>query len=120
MSVRRLQPAILGAILLVSGCALPQRHIADRNQDTIRLASYEQQVEKTVYVVGHGWHTGLVLRVSDVSPDTWPKIRDFSDMHFVELGWGDECRSTISSRVRIEAAAGVSNSGRGLRRMPLF
>jgi len=94
MSNRRFQPALLGAIFVLlgglSGCALFQRHVADRKQDPIELASYEEQDGKTLHVVGHGWHTGLVVRVEDISPDIWPEIRDFDDMQYVELGWGDE------------------------------
>ncbi len=77
-------------ILVVSGCALPHRRIAIGNQQTIRLASHEQPDAKTVYVVGHGWHTGVVLRASDVSAEIWPEVRDFRGIDFVEFGWGDE------------------------------
>ncbi|RMI27498.1 MAG: DUF2459 domain-containing protein, partial [Calditrichaeota bacterium] len=43
-----------------------------------------------VYVVGHGWHTGIVLPVAEVSDTLLPGITDFADETYVEFGWGDE------------------------------
>lgn len=43
---------------------------------------------RTVYLVRHGWHTGLVLRVADV-PNTSPLVRDFPGAEHLEIGWGD-------------------------------
>lgn len=74
---------------LVAGCASPL-HLTTDDRPTIRLAGYDQTDRKTVYVVGHGWHTGIVLRRSDVSTEVWPEVGDFPDMDFVEIGWGDE------------------------------
>lgn len=56
----------------------------------MRLASHEEEAGKTIYVVGHGWHTGLVVKARDVLPDVWPEIDDFVASDYVELGWGDE------------------------------
>lgn len=79
----------VSASCLVTGCTLPS-YVTQRQSEPIQLANFGQDTSKTVYVVGHGWHTGLVLRTSDISPDVVPEIRDFEDTHFVELGWGDE------------------------------
>jgi uncharacterized protein (TIGR02117 family) len=63
---------------------------------SVHLASFASSREqpdsnlKTIHVVGHGWHTGLVLSTKDVSPDVLPEIRDFRGTDFVEIGWGDE------------------------------
>lgn len=43
----------------------------------------------TLFVVSHGWHTGLVLRNADIAPDSWPEIAPFSAYEYVEIGWGD-------------------------------
>lgn len=51
---------------------------------------WEESDQRTIYVVGHGWHPGLILPCSDVAPEVLPEIRDFSGNEFVELGWGDE------------------------------
>ena len=52
--------------------------------------SHSLDTKKTVYLVGHGWHTGLVVRVADVSRENWPEIQQFSDYRYAEIGWGDE------------------------------
>lgn len=43
----------------------------------------------TIYVVNHGWHTGLILRRRDVPEGLWPEKADFPEADFLELGWGD-------------------------------
>jgi uncharacterized protein (TIGR02117 family) len=45
---------------------------------------------KTVYVVSHGWHTGLVIERDDVPVDLWPEKDDFPAAQLLEVGWGDE------------------------------
>ena len=45
---------------------------------------------KSIYVVGHGWHTGLVIEREHISPDLWPESTHFFDKKYVEVGWGDE------------------------------
>lgn len=44
---------------------------------------------RTLYVVGHGWHTGIVLRAADVPADAWPARADFPDAQYLEVGWGN-------------------------------
>jgi len=44
---------------------------------------------RTLHVVGHGWHTGIVLRAADVPADAWPARADFPDAQYLEIGWGD-------------------------------
>lgn len=56
----------------------------------MKLAEHREDATKTIYVVGHGWHTGLVLKTADVASEIWPEILDFEDSDFVEIGWGDE------------------------------
>jgi uncharacterized protein (TIGR02117 family) len=45
---------------------------------------------KIIYIVSHGWHTGVALRKADI-PTTvaWPEITDFAQNDFIEVGWGD-------------------------------
>lgn len=54
------------------------------------LSDNDDTSVKTIHVVGHGWHTGLVLAVDDIREDIWPQVRSFSGLDHVELGWGDE------------------------------
>ena len=50
---------------------------------------HDQDSKKTIYLVGHGWHAGIVLRHSDISDKLWPEINDFTDAEYLEIGWGD-------------------------------
>jgi len=44
---------------------------------------------KTIFVVSHGWHTGLVLRKADLNDAEWPVLQDFQNAELLEFGWGD-------------------------------
>jgi uncharacterized protein (TIGR02117 family) len=43
----------------------------------------------SVYVLSHGWHTGIAVRRADVPAGLWPEHRDFEGSEFIEVGWGD-------------------------------
>ncbi|PKP49309.1 MAG: DUF2459 domain-containing protein [Bacteroidetes bacterium HGW-Bacteroidetes-11] len=42
------------------------------------------------FVLQAGWHTGIVLRTKDVSPEDWPEVVNYLRYTFVDIGWGDE------------------------------
>jgi uncharacterized protein (TIGR02117 family) len=45
---------------------------------------------KVIYVVSHGWHTGVVLRTGDIPATVvWPEITEFESNDYIEVGWGD-------------------------------
>jgi uncharacterized protein (TIGR02117 family) len=44
---------------------------------------------RTIYVIHHGWHTGIAVRAADVAPRLWPEVADFPSAAFIEVGWGD-------------------------------
>ncbi len=44
---------------------------------------------KPVYVINHGWHTGIAVRRADIPQGVWPEHGDFADFEHVEAGWGD-------------------------------
>ncbi len=44
----------------------------------------------TIYIVKQRWHTGIVFKVADVDTNIWQEITDFSEMKYVDVGWGDE------------------------------
>lgn len=48
------------------------------------------QPEKVVYVLGHGWHTSIVVRRNDIPVGMWPERDDFPDAIYLEAGWGDK------------------------------
>ena len=49
----------------------------------------ENEPTLSVYLVSHGWHTGIVLRRAEVPPAIWPEAGDFSGAEYLEVGWGD-------------------------------
>jgi len=52
-------------------------------------ATDPRRADRIVYVVGHGWHTGLVLARTDIPPGLWPEQADFPTAEYLEVGWGD-------------------------------
>lgn len=63
-----------------STCAAPVRET---------LAPSESEPRKIIYLVSHGWHAGIVLRRADIPDKIWPKLENFSDTEYLEVGWGD-------------------------------
>jgi uncharacterized protein (TIGR02117 family) len=55
----------------------------------IQSAPAVETPHRTLYVVSHGWHTGIVLRRSDVHAGRWPEAADFPESDYLEVGWGD-------------------------------
>ena len=45
---------------------------------------------KTIHVVSHGWHTGLIVSRADIPTNFWPAQRDFARFESLEVGWGDD------------------------------
>lgn len=43
----------------------------------------------TLYVVNHGWHTGIVIRRGDIAPGVWPEHRQAPPGELLEIGWGE-------------------------------
>ena len=62
-----------------------------------------------IYVVSHGWHTGLVIPLEPVDEDVCPGLRMFEGWPFAEIGWGDEGfyrgGDSISLTVALKAVA---------------
>lgn len=45
---------------------------------------------KTIHVVSHGWHTGVIVSRADIPDNVWPAQRDFARFENLEVGWGDD------------------------------
>ncbi|MCW8894407.1 MAG: DUF2459 domain-containing protein [Sulfurimonas sp.] len=46
--------------------------------------------KRDIFVVNHGWHAGIVLRMIDINSSAW-KVDPFFKKHkYIEVGWGDE------------------------------
>lgn len=43
----------------------------------------------TIYVVSHGWHTGIVVPRREIPKEFWDGGEDYSAADFLEFGWGD-------------------------------
>jgi uncharacterized protein (TIGR02117 family) len=52
-------------------------------------APVESEPRKTIYLVSHGWHAGIVLRRADIPDSIWPALGDFANAQYLEVGWGD-------------------------------
>lgn len=92
MTVRRAAFPLLAIFIAMNlaGCSFSRNNVSlvsPVGQDEVVLRSQSAHV---VYVTGHGWHTGLVLRTNDIPAGVLPEILDFQGTDFVEFGWGDE------------------------------
>jgi uncharacterized protein (TIGR02117 family) len=70
---------LLVLLLLGAGCTPPASELP---------TSHEPGT--VIYVVGQGWHTGLVMRRQDIAEALWPEHRDFPEAQYLEIGWGDQ------------------------------
>jgi len=48
-----------------------------------------QEEPQLIYVVSHGWHTGIVVKRDDIDAHLWPEKDDFPEALYLEVGWGD-------------------------------
>jgi uncharacterized protein (TIGR02117 family) len=70
----------LSAFLLVSCCAAAV-------EDVRRPAQGE--TGKRIFVVNHGWHSGIVIKKEDIPRGLLPEAADFHGAESLEIGWGD-------------------------------
>jgi uncharacterized protein (TIGR02117 family) len=42
-----------------------------------------------VFVVGHGWHAGIVMAQADLLAGRWPALPEIPAADWLEVGWGD-------------------------------
>jgi len=66
-------------VLLIAGCTA--------RGDPLNSSAVEAP-PKVIYIVSHGWHTGIVILRADL-PDDWPGLQDFASSDYLEFGWGD-------------------------------
>ena len=62
-------------------CAVPETKTASPPDS--------EEPAKTVYLVSHGWHAGIIIRRADIPDSVWPEYREFPDSVYLEVGWGD-------------------------------
>lgn len=66
-------------IVLLNACATP----------TLESMAQEGERATRIYLVGHGWHTGLIIHYTDLPEGLWPEAGDFPQAGHLEIGWGD-------------------------------
>ena len=72
--------AVLMSALLVT-CASPPKDLFPPGPN---------EPYKTIHLVRHGWHAGIVVKRADIPPGIWPQHNDFPEAEYVEVGWGDK------------------------------
>lgn len=45
---------------------------------------------KSIYLVSHGWHAGIVVRRADIPEGVWSQANEFPEAEYLEVGWGDK------------------------------
>lgn len=71
---------LLAAILVLHGCATLVADVP---------APGTGQPTVPIYLVGQGWHTGIVIRRADIPQRSWPEAGDFPQAEYLVVGWGD-------------------------------
>lgn len=67
--------------VLLCACASPPRDL---------FPAGPGEPGKTIYLVRHGWHAGIVVKRTDIGAGLWPQHNDFPDAEYLEVGWGDK------------------------------
>jgi uncharacterized protein (TIGR02117 family) len=94
---------VAGALLLTAGCHGHAREF---------YPPLPGEATATIYVVGHGWHTGIVIRRNDIPAEAWPEYRRFLASRFLEVGWGDRAfYESPEAGVRMALKAAFSSEG---------
>ena len=75
-----LHVAWLGLLLALVGCA--------RSVQGLYPPGAGEPI-RSIYVINHGWHTGIAVRRADIPEGVWPQHRDLLASEYVEVGWGN-------------------------------
>ncbi len=71
---------VAGALFFAVGCLGPIRELYPPQPDEATVI---------IHVVGHGWHTGILIRRDTIPAQAWPEHQRFPAARFLEVGWGD-------------------------------
>ena len=69
--------------LLVAGCSTQPEAITDGD-------TFTGLGNQPIFVVSHGWHTGIVLAADRLTAGNPVLKQRFGDARYLEVGWGDE------------------------------
>lgn len=59
------------------------------NRQASRPSVHDDAV-RTIHIVSHGWHAGLVIPRSELATNEWLAGGDFRQFRYLEIGWGDD------------------------------
>ena len=45
---------------------------------------------KTIFILKHRWHTGIIIKTDDVKNSISAVANDFKNTQYIEIGWGDK------------------------------
>lgn len=68
-------------VTLANGCT---------NQPNTQFLHGEGEQTKSIFLVSHGWHAGIVIKRVDIRQSEWPRLHAFAHMDYLEIGWGDK------------------------------
>jgi uncharacterized protein (TIGR02117 family) len=103
--MKRLRANIAGTLIFLlyyfclTGCALPAAE---------REMSVNEPAALPVYVVSHGWHTGIAVD-RDLVVSHLPALKqdDFSQPGWIEFGWGDAGYYQAKEKTKMLAARAI-------------
>ena len=53
------------------------------------IKQFDNTEQTTIYVVGHGWHTGIVVQSKDFSLSNSEILQKYKKYNYIEISWGD-------------------------------
>ena len=62
------------------------------NEPDVVIYNLDNRAQRTneVYIVNHGWHTGIIVSAAAIT-EVIPELADrFGDIKYIEIGWGDK------------------------------
>ena len=80
MKAGQVHAAIILMPVLLFACASPPSNLFPPGPN---------QPSRTIYLVKHGWHAGIVVKRADIPVGVWPQHNEFPDAKYLEVGWGD-------------------------------
>lgn len=77
---RLMLPLIVVVATACAACSAPVKGLFPPN---------ENAPGRSIYLVSHGWHAGIVVKRADIPEGVWPERNDFPESEYLEVGWGD-------------------------------
>jgi len=67
-----------------------QIHQVNRQNHSSVTLKHNHSSVKTVHVVHYSWHSGIIIKKSDIPAYLIPEKADFPRAEFIEIGWGNK------------------------------